>query len=188
MKLPTTTVLLAYINAVERIQRMIERSDSEDQSLTWLQAMENINEAYDRMTEVPYRVVDARMFAYGAGREVHRLFHAVQLLAEWRFLPGTTVTQHDVVVAFNAVGDEGFDDGPIFPDGTTSPAAQREIRTMPIFQNPMGRGRWMVEGFLRDSMQGPTIMITGYGDILVTHIPPNVQFDEAKQIWDIARS
>ncbi len=188
MKLPTTTILLAYINAVERLQRMIERSDSEDHIQLWLQAMKNINEAYDRMTEIPYRVVDARMFVFNAGREVHRLFHAVQLLAEWRFRSGTTVTHHDVVVAFNAVGDEGFDDGPIFPDGTTSPAAQREIRKMPIFQDPMGRGRWMAEGFLKDSMQGPTVMITGYGDVLVTHVPPTIRFDEAKQIWDIAQN
>ncbi len=176
----------AYLDAVQRIHRMIDRSGPGDHIDDWVQALFNINMTWDGMAEIPYRVVKSRMYAFEAGREVHRLFHAAQLLAEWRFAENTLVTHRSVVIAFNEIGDEGFGDSLIFPDGTASPAAQREIHKLPIFRNPEGRGKWIAEGFDNDPIS-PTFMVTGYGNVAVTPIPPNVQFDEENQIWDVVR-
>lgn len=181
VKLPSHAILLSYMNAVQRIEDMIDAAENNEHATAWLRAMIAINEVYDRMMDIPYGVIDSKMHCLGAGRQVWRLFHAVQLLAEWRFTQGTDVTEEDVVIAFSKVGDEERSGDTIFPCDNVSPAAQRAILATPFFADGM-RG-WIVEGVGTES---PTMVtITGGMGVTAEHIPPNVRFDPARKIWDV---
>lgn len=184
MKLPSHTILLCYIAAVGRIQKMIEAEPTDSQhAMSWLQAMININTVYEGMTGIPYRVIDPNMHCLGIGRQVWRLYHAVQLLAEWRFVSGTDVTERAVMTAFNEIGDEGFGNDTIFTCDNVSPAAQRAMLNTPFFDD--GLPGWIVEGVGTES---PTMfVITGSVGVTAERLPENVRFNQELQIWDVVR-
>lgn len=96
-------------------------------------------------------------------------------------MPGTTVTHRDVVVAFNAIGEEHSVRDTIFPGVKVSPAAQRAILTTPFFADG-GKG-WIVEGIGTESPN--MVTITGSMGVTAERIPPNVRLNPATKVWDV---
>ncbi len=181
----TPTILLSFLNAVERLQRKFPDGDRSENASFSLAAMSTIVLAYENPAVIPYRLVDSRVLPFGIGREIWRLFQATQLQAEYMRQPGTDVTEHDVIAAYNDVGDEDPADSVVFLDGNVSPAAQREIRKMPIFGSVRSPAHWIVEGMDPTSY---TAHVTGEGNSAIIELDPAVfRCDRKTNVWDIVR-
>lgn len=94
-----------------------------------------IQQTFRTMTTVPYGFQhNARIETIGLGREVYRLFEAVQICGEWQFDPKPKLTEAVVITAFDLVGTPNGVNTPIFPVGNVTPAARRLIMKDPFFQ------------------------------------------------------
>ena len=178
----TPTILFSFLNAVERLQRKFPDGDHSEGAQFSLAAMNTIVLAHENPAVIPYRLVDPRVLLFGPGRSMWRLFQATQLQAEFMCQSGTDVTEHDVIVAYNEVDDDDVD-SVIFTDGNVSPAAQREIRKMPIFSSVSSPAHWIVE---RMDPTSYTAHVAGESNSAIIELDPEVfRCDHVKKIWDI---
>lgn len=72
VKPPTIQILLAYLNAVDRLERAIEAARPNPNVRDWLSGLLAINETYEHMTEIPYGILDNQMHCLGIGRQIWR--------------------------------------------------------------------------------------------------------------------
>lgn len=142
-----------------------------------------IQQTFKTMTSVPYGVEhNVHIDAIGLGREVYRLFEAVQLCGEWCFDPKPEITEAVVMKAFNLVGTPNGVNTPIFPVGNVSPAARRRILQDAFFRGTpdvpwAAYCAWTGEDEDRKAYIKVENEIVGYPDgVFPLKLPPGVAY------------
>jgi hypothetical protein len=139
-------------------------------------------EGFNTTTSVPYGITDVRFIEkIGPGREVFRLFQALQWCVEFSLDPPNEVTKSIVINLCDRVGTGVGVNAPIFPEGNISPAAQRRILTDSLFHQ-FPTIPWSV--YCRCKIRGGHFLLITDGNFRIKRgLPPEIVHDHTERIW-----
>jgi len=168
----------AFVNASLRTQRHILTHQGSNERFGILGQLVGLSAGWNG-PGIPYNdhvFNPKKLLPISGSWAIFQLYEALQLRAEWQFLQPDDVTIEDVLAAFNEIGSE---DGNIFPECNTTPAARRAAPKIPPL-NGMG---WAIT--FEGTNQKIAAFIPGRGTFTEANIPPNVFFNPATKRWDV---